>query len=123
MPQPSPVQSPFYPSTGSKSFHLHADEQDVIRQVLSGYGIRASFDESVQRQNIRFDLDDSTLPAGRAHPAEHGSSLRRSRSTPKSVLIAKDTPDNRQRFERQLQETIYIPGMTNEQMDELGNCR
>jgi type II secretory pathway component GspD/PulD (secretin) len=31
------------------------------------------------------------------------------------------TPDNRQKFEHQLQETIYIPGMSNEQMDELGN--
>jgi type II secretory pathway component GspD/PulD (secretin) len=39
----------------------------------------------------------------------------------KSVLVAKDTPENRQRLERQLQETIYIPGMSNEQMDELGN--
>jgi type II secretory pathway component GspD/PulD (secretin) len=38
-----------------------------------------------------------------------------------SVLIARSTPENRQRFEHQLQETIYIPGMTNEQMDELGN--
>src|SRR5271168_420029 len=47
------------PNPGVKSFHLHADEQEVIRQVLSGYGIRATFDESVQRQNIRFDLDDS----------------------------------------------------------------
>jgi general secretion pathway protein D len=37
------------------------------------------------------------------------------------VLIAKDTPENRQRLDRQLQETIYIPGMTNEEMDELGN--
>jgi general secretion pathway protein D len=38
-----------------------------------------------------------------------------------SVLIAKDTPENRQRFERQIQETLYIPGMTNEQMNEFGN--
>jgi len=38
----------------------------------------------------------------------------------KSVFIAKDTPENRQRLERQLQETIYIPGMTNEEMDSLG---
>src|SRR5260370_3152733 len=47
------------PNPGPKSFHLHADEQDVIRQVLSGYGISTTFDESVQRQNLRFDLDDS----------------------------------------------------------------
>jgi Flp pilus assembly secretin CpaC len=108
------------PNPGSKSFHLHADEQDVIRQVLSGYGISTTFDESVQRQNLRFDLDDS--PYQQAVPIL--LSMAHLFAVPldaKSVLIAKDTPENRQRLERQLQETIYIPGMTNEQMDELGN--
>jgi general secretion pathway protein D len=107
------------PSTGAKSFHLHADEQDVIRQVLAGYGIRANFDESVQRQNIRFDLDDS--PYQQAVPILMNMvHLFAVPLDPQSVLIAKDTPENRQRFERELQESIYIPGMTNEQMDELG---
>jgi general secretion pathway protein D len=108
------------PSTASKSFHLHADEQEVIRQVLSDYGIRATFDESVQRQNLRFDLDDS--PYQQAVPILLGMAhLFAVPLDANSVLVAKDTPENRQRLERQLQETIYIPGMTNEQMDELGN--
>jgi len=108
------------PNPGLKSFHLHTDEQEVIRQVLSGYGVKATFDESVPRQNLRFDLDDSnyqqavTIVLNMAHLFAVPLDAR-------SVLIAKDTPDNRQKFEHQLQETIYIPGMTNEQMDELGN--
>jgi general secretion pathway protein D len=107
------------PNTTAKSFHLHADEQDVIRQVLAGYGIRASFDESVQRQDLRFDLDDS--PYQQAAPILMSMAhLFAVPLDPHSVLIAKDTPENRQRFERELQESIYIPGMTNEQMDELG---
>jgi general secretion pathway protein D len=108
------------PDTGTKSFHLHAEEQNVIRQVLSAYGIRASFDDSVQRQDLRFDLDD--LPYQKAVPIlldmAHLFAVPLDAT---SVLIAKDTPENRQRFDRQLQETIYIPGMTNDQMDELGN--
>jgi general secretion pathway protein D len=108
------------PSPGPKSFHLHSDEQDVIRQVLSAYGIHATFDDSVQRQNLRFDLDDS--PYEQAVPILLDMvHLFAVPLDAKSVLIAKDTPDNRQKFDRQLQETIYIPGMTNEQMDELGN--
>ncbi|HWW97156.1 MAG TPA: hypothetical protein VNY74_05655 [Edaphobacter sp.] len=108
------------PSTASKSFHLHADEQEVIRQVLSDYGIRATFDESVQRQDLRFDLDDS--PYQQSVPILLGMAhLFAVPLDAHSVLIAKDTPENRQRLERMLQETIYIPGMTNEQMDELGN--
>jgi general secretion pathway protein D len=107
------------PGSGLKSFHLHSNEQEVIRQVLAGYGVRASFDESVQQQNIRFDLDDS--PYQQAVPILLNMvHLFAVPLDPKSVLIAKDTPENRQKFERQLQETIYIPGMTNEQMDEFG---
>jgi type II secretory pathway component GspD/PulD (secretin) len=108
------------PDPGSKIFHLHADEQEVIRQVLSSYGISATFDDSVPRQDIRFDLDES--PYQQAVPILLSMAhLFAVPLDPKSVLIAKDTPENRQRLERQLQETIYIPGMTNEQMDEFGN--
>jgi general secretion pathway protein D len=108
------------PNSGLKSFHLHADEQNIIRQVFSSYGIRATFDDSVERQNLRFDLDDS--PYSQAVPIlldmTHAFAVPLDAT---SVLIAKDTPDNRQKFERLLQETIYIPGMTSEQMDELSN--
>jgi general secretion pathway protein D len=108
------------PGSGTKSFHLHSDQQEVIRQVLSGYGLRATFDDSVQRQNIHFDLDDS--PYQQAVPILLDMThLFLVPLDATSVLIAKDTPDNRQRLDRLLQETIYIPGMTSEQMDELGN--
>jgi general secretion pathway protein D len=107
------------PNPGQKSFHLRADEQDVIRQVLSSYGIRPVFDESVQRENLRFDLDESsyqqTVPVLLDITHLFAVPL-----DAKSVFIAKDTPENRQRLERQLQETIYIPGMTNEEMDNFG---
>jgi general secretion pathway protein D len=108
------------PDPTRRSFHLRADEQEVIRQVLSSYGIAAAIDESVQHQNLRFDLDDS--PYQQAVPILLGmANLFAVPLDAKSVLIAKDTPENRQRFEHQLQETIYIPGMTNEEMDEFGN--
>lgn len=108
------------PNGTKQSFHLRTDAQDILRTVLAAYGIRAVFDESVTRQNLRFDLDDS--PYSPAVPIllnmTHLFAVPLDGS---SVILAKDTPENRQRLERQLQETIYIPGMTNEQMDELGN--
>jgi general secretion pathway protein D len=108
------------PDAGTKSFHLHSDQQNVIRQVMSGYGIRPVFDDSVPKQDLRFDLDDS--PYGQAVPILLGMAhLIAVPLDSRSVMVAKDTPENRERLERQLQETIYIPGMTNEQMDELGN--
>ena len=108
------------PKTALQNFHLHADEQSVIRDVLMGYGIHAVFDDSVEHANLRFDLENA--------PYRQASSILLNMThliavplDVNSVLVAKDTPENRQRLERQLQETIYIPGMTNEEMDELGN--
>jgi general secretion pathway protein D len=107
------------PNTDLKSFHIHSDEQDVIRQVLSAYGIRPVFDESVQHDSLRFDLDDS--PYQQAVPIVLDMShLFSVPLDAKSVIIAKDTPENRERLEHQLQETIFIPGMSNEEMDNLG---
>jgi len=108
------------PNSSRQSFHLHTDSQEAVRQVMSRYGIRAVFEDTVPRQSLRFDLEDTpyqqAVPillrmAGLfAVPLDSGS-----------VIIATDTTENRQRLERQLQETIYVPGMTIEQMGELGN--
>ncbi|WP_353063106.1 hypothetical protein RBB77_17690 [Tunturibacter psychrotolerans] len=107
------------PDPAQKSFHLHSDEQNVIRQVLSSYGIRPMFDESVQKDDLRFNLDESSYQ--QAVPVLlNVTHLFAVPLDAKSVFIAKDTPENRQRLERQLQETIYIPGMTNEELDSFG---
>ena len=108
------------PKAGTQSFHIHSDIQDILRQVFSSYGIRVSLDESVPRKNVRFDLDDT--PYQQATPILlEMAGLFAVPLDPKSVLIAKDTSENRQRFERQLQETIYIPAIPPDQMQELGN--
>jgi general secretion pathway protein D len=108
------------PDTTIKSFHLHADQHEVLKTVLSAYGIRSVFDDSVEKKSLRFDLDD--VPYHQAAPIL--LSMDHLFAVPldsKSVFIAKDTLENRQRLEHLLQETIYIPGMSNEEMDSLGN--
>jgi type II secretory pathway component GspD/PulD (secretin) len=107
------------PATTTPSFEVHAETQQTIQQVLSRYGIRAVFDDSVQRQNLRFDLEG--LPyaqtAAILFKMAHVFAVP---LDPHTVLIANDTTENRQKFERQLEETIYVPGFTPEQMKELG---
>ena len=106
------------PNPALQSFHIHSDVQDVLRRVLSAYGIRPVLDESVKPQSIRFDLEDV--------PYQQATSILLQMAglfavplEPTSVLIAKDTPENRERLEHLLQETIYVPGMTNQEMAEL----
>jgi Flp pilus assembly secretin CpaC len=106
------------PKPGSQSFHIHSDIRDILNRVMSAYGIRATFDESVPRQSIRFDLEDVPYQRAEAVLLQMAGVFAVPLDST-SVLIAKDTTENRERFERLLQETIYVPGMTNEQIGEL----
>ena len=108
------------PSAGNRSFHLHADARSVLGQVLTSFGIRSVFDDSVSRDPLRFDLQQVTY--AQAMPVL--LSMSHSFLVPldaTSVLVARDTPEIRDRLERLLEETIYVPGSTPEQMGELGN--
>ncbi len=113
-----PIQSD--PTPGSRNLHLRGDVRQVVTQAAATFGLRVVFDDSVTAQPLRFDLDQVSFPE--AMPIL----LRMARlfSTPldpKTLLIAKDTQENREKFERQIEETIYIPGSTTEQLNELTN--
>jgi general secretion pathway protein D len=108
------------PAKDVKSFHARGDTQDLLRTVADAYGIRAVFDDSVERKNLRLDLDNvdykqaTAILMSMAHvfavPIDETS-----------ILIAKDDTPNRQRLERLLEETIAVPGYSPEEMAELGN--
>lgn len=108
------------PNSSTHSFHIHSDIQAVLQQVMSNYGIRPIFDDSVPHQYIRFDLNDVGYKRAVPILLQMGGLF----SVPldsTSLIIAQDTPENRQRLERQLQETISIPGMTPQELNDLGN--
>ncbi|HEY2040883.1 MAG TPA: hypothetical protein VGG95_14530 [Edaphobacter sp.] len=107
------------PSKDLQEFHLHADTRQVLQQVFSRYNIRAVFDDSVERKDIRVNLEK--LPYSQASSIvlnmAHAFAIP---VDPQTVLIAKDNTEDREKFEHQLQETIYVPGFTPAQMKELG---
>lgn len=107
------------PKHGNQSFEIRGDSRQTIQQVLSRYGIHAYFDDSLETRNLRFDLPDVNYEQATAVLYEMTNAF----AVPldaHSVVIAKDDSENRQRLERLLEETIYIPGQTTEQMNELG---
>ncbi len=113
-----PVQ--LKPAPGLKSFHIRTTLPEAVRQVASAYGIKTSVDSSVGNQQVRFDLED--VPYEQAmHVLAQMGPIFSVPLTPESVIVAKDNEENRQKYLRQIQETIYAPGMTNEQIAELGN--
>lgn len=108
------------PGSGTHSFHIHSDVKAVLQQVISSYGIRPVFDDSVAHEDLRFDLEDVRYQ--QAVPILlQMSGLFSVPLDAHSIIVAQDTPENRQRLERQLQETINIPGMTSQEINDLGN--
>ncbi|SFS17697.1 type II and III secretion system protein [Granulicella pectinivorans] len=106
--------------TSRKSFHIHGTLRDAITQVERAYGMKVSFDESASNEQVRFDLEDVTydqaVPVLFAMGDVFGVPL-----DEKSLLIAKETVENHTRFDHLVLETIYIPGQTITQLQDLAN--
>ena len=110
------------PSNEVKSFDLRGTSSDVLHGVASAYGIATVIDSSVLNRNVRFDLENVTY--AQAMPVL--LSMTHTFAVPvdsTTLLIADDDPGktHRQQMERQLQETIAMPGATNERLNELAN--
>lgn len=109
------------PLTGKHDIHLHGDPQSVIRNLYSLYGISVTFDASVAGgRPIDLDMKDVGF-AGAARALEMAADVFAVPVQPKAVLVAKDTPENRDALMPQVEETIYIPGRSNDEMQELAN--
>jgi len=108
------------PSNEVKSFHLRGVVQDVMLNVARAYGIRAVFDESVERKQLRFDMENVRYEQAMATLGMMGHVF----TVPvdaKSMIVAKNDSSNRERLERQMEETIYLPEATPEQLTEMAN--
>jgi general secretion pathway protein D len=108
------------PSHDLKSFHLRGTFQDVLQQVAGDYGIRTVFDDSVDRKALRFDIENVTYDQAMTILSRmtHTFSVP---VDPTRILLAKDDSTNRARLERQTEETIYLPGLTTERINDIAN--
>jgi general secretion pathway protein D len=109
------------PLPGKHDIHLHGDSQSVTRNLYSLYGITVTFDPSVTGgAAINLDLDHVEFKdAVRVLDASAHTFAVPIQA--KAALIVKDTPENRDALMPQVEETIYLPGRTNDEMQELAN--
>ena len=102
------------------SFHLRNNERNVIAQVLPSYGIEPTMDQSVGTQQIRFDLDDADFAT-----AERALALATNTFIvpldPARALVASESRENREKYEREAAETLYLPGMTQDELAQMVN--
>ena len=114
---PAPVLTP---TADRRSFHLKSDRRSIIQTVFRSYGIEVSIDQSVSGPPIRFDLDDVTFDQ-----AEQAVNMATDSFTvaldSHRALVAKDTRENRLQYMREEFETVYLGGMSKEEMTDVGN--
>ena len=103
-----------------QDFHFHSDQQQVIRQVFKAFGIEPMFDSSVNDVSVRFDVDDAPF-ADAVRVLGLATNTFYVPLDPHRVLVAKDTRENRRQFERQEAETLYVSGLSESELTEVGN--
>ena len=114
---PAPALEPI---DGKKSFHLRTDRRQAIQNVFHSFGIEASVDSSVTGPPVRFEMDDSTF----AQAMRAINMVTDTFTVPLDAhraVVAKDTRENRNQYMRQEFETVYLGGMTQAEMTDIGN--
>ena len=107
-------------SSAKQSFHLHNDQRQLIEQVFKAYGVEAMLDDSVRPTQIRLDLEDvSFVDAIRIlDMATHTFYVPLDAH---HALVADDTRENRTRLTPQETETVYLSGLSADEMTEVAS--
>ncbi len=107
------------PANGRHSFHMHGTGQEILKQVLSAYGVTPTIDPSVEAKRTSFDGDDVTYQEA-ARMLQMATNSFFVPLDPVRVLVAKDTKQNRDQFMREVLETVYLPGLSAAEMTDMG---
>jgi Flp pilus assembly secretin CpaC len=108
------------PLPAKLSFHLRTDQVQTIRQVFKAFGIEPMFDSSVTNLTVRFDVDDAPFDEAARLVGMATDTFYVPLDTHR-VLVARDTRENRKQFEREETETLYLPGLSEAALTEVGN--
>jgi type II secretory pathway component GspD/PulD (secretin) len=109
-----------FPKPGTQSFHLHNSQRQIIQEVFAAYGITATIDSSVRSDRVRFDLDDVNFAQASRALALMSNSFYVP-IDPHRVLVARNTVTNRVQYERNAVDTLYLSGLSTNDMTEIGN--
>jgi type II secretory pathway component GspD/PulD (secretin) len=115
----SPVQ--LAPKPGKQDVHLRGAANEILRSLYAQFGITASFDPSVRSVfPVKLDLEGVTFEEA-ARIASEMTHTFAVALQPHTALIAEDTEDNRKRLKPVVEETLYMPGLQETQMQEMAN--
>ncbi len=108
------------PAPGPKELDLRGDVRQVLADAARLYGLKAVVDDSVERKQLRFQLEPAPYTQAMPILLQMAQAFAVTVDA-KTVLILKDTQENRTRYERQVEETLFIPGRTQAELNEIQN--
>jgi general secretion pathway protein D len=108
------------PKSGLQSFHFRSTEQDVVRRVVEAYGLKMVDDGSLATKTIRFDADDVDFPLA-AHLLNLATNSFMVPLDPVRVLVAKESKENHDKYDRLALETLRLPGLTASEFSDMTN--
>jgi general secretion pathway protein D len=108
------------PKPGKQSFHFRGTEQEVLRRVLDAYGLRMVDDGTLASQTVRFDADDVDFAQAERllNLTTHSFMVP---LDPVRVLVAKESKENHDKYDRLSLETLYLPGLTPTEFSDMSN--
>ncbi|HZQ42042.1 MAG TPA: hypothetical protein VFA99_02265 [Acidobacteriaceae bacterium] len=107
------------PKPGKQDVHLRGGAAEVLRSLYAQFGITASFDPSVTSVfPVKLELEGVTFQEA-ARIASEMTHTFAVAVQPHSALIAQDTEENRKRLKPVVEETLYMPGLQETQMQEM----
>ncbi len=110
------------PLKGKKDIHLHGTLQMVATTLYGMFGIKASLHPSLNGYGPPIDLDMNNVDfAGATRALGLVANVFAVPLQPKMVMLARDTRENREDLMPEFEETIYVPGHSEKEMQELGN--
>jgi len=108
------------PKPGLQNFHVRSTEQEVVRQVVEAYGIKMVDDGSLATKTIRFDVDDVNFTQA-AHLLSLATNSFMVPLDPVRVLVAKESKENHDKYDRLALETLRLPGLTATEFSDMSN--
>ena len=113
-----PVKVEYAP--GQKSFHTRGTQRDVIEQVFKAYGVEAMMDQSVGTDFVHLDLGDATFDEA-TRALDLATNTFYVPLDAHRVLVARNTPQNRQQFMRLSLETVDLPSLSSDALSAVTN--
>ncbi|MGB7266115.1 MAG: hypothetical protein WBC92_11430 [Terracidiphilus sp.] len=111
---------PLLPTSAAHSFHVHGDQRQLIDQVYKAYGLTAMLDDSVRSIQIRLDMDNASFEEA----SRILSLVTHTFYVPLDahrVVVANDTREIRMRLIPQELETVYLGGLSDDEMTQVGD--